>query len=187
MVGWCQSASRVAKALEGIAQVKLLILTNQTAAIQSLCPGADTIDPDHKIAELAAKWTTKFGKVFDPPVSNIGENFHHANLQKLQLLGLGGGYDAVLFTDGDIMMLGADDGERKVAAMRKTWARRLPAFLADANAELLGNADWDVPTQGGLWMIKPTQQSYDDAVSILSRQSWNVTHGFDLVGPPLRP
>ena len=185
MLGWCQGAQRMTDTLTGIANVTMLILTNQSSMVREICPGARVVAPDDTVAQLVQQWAATHGQEFDPPSEYGTDAFTLANMQKLQLLGQDD-YDALLFTDGDILLLGAQDaaGSAAVTAARSLWAERLPSFLADAKAEILGAPDYSAPLNGGLWLVKPSHDAYDTAIGVLRRNVWNVTHGFDLVGPP---
>ena len=102
MIGWCQGARRMAKALDGIARAEPLILTNQSAILRAICPGVRLVEPDQNVSRLAQRWAQTHGRAFDPP-SGGSDAFTLANLQKLQLLNEAE-YDALLFADGDVML-----------------------------------------------------------------------------------
>ena len=182
MIGWCQGAQRMANALDGIARAEPLILTNQTAIVRAICPGVRLVEPDQTVSRLAQRWAQTHGHAFDPP-SGGSDAFTLANLQKLQLLNEAE-YDALLFTDGDVMLQSAQDSAAVVQKVRQLWRTRLPRFLGDAGAEILGSPDVMAPINGGLWLAKPSRAAYETATAMLQRNVWNVTHGFDLIGEP---
>ena len=60
--------------------------------------------------------------------------------------------------------------EDDAAAVRQLWRMRLPKFLADASAEILGSPDVMAPINGGLWLAKPSRAAYDAATAMLQRK-----------------
>ena len=182
MYGWCQGARRLEKALAGVADVSLQIVSNHSEIITNLCPGAVVHAPAENLGRLVKTWARTHGKDFDPP-SDGKDDFALATMNKLQTLGFTG-FDALLFSDNDLMLLGEDDNATTIAQVRAAWSHRLPTFLADGQAELLGAPDWSAPINAGLWLVKPSAALYQAALGVLRRNQWSVAEGYDLVGRP---
>jgi len=188
MLGWCQSAKKLATQLKGIAEVSTLILTDQQVLAD--CPHAETVAPSASLLTLARKWCQKHGSDFDP-MSSLGglsdveletrhDDFTEATLMKLQLLNTTV-YDVMLFTDGDVDVAPPDADDVRV---RKLWSERLTGFLSDKSALVIGTPDFSAPINAGVWLTKPSPKVFDTMRGVLERNVWSVAKGFDNVGVP---
>lgn len=93
-------------------------------------------------------------------------------------------YRAILYTDTDVD-LGSPvpSALTPTPAARKAWTAALQEFL-DGPQLLAASRDAHSPVNGGILLIKPSESAYDFGVGVLRRRRFNVSHGFDLAGPP---
>ena len=88
----------------------------------------------------------------------------------------------MIFADSDVTLL--PWGNLDVVAAR--WAAMAPMLLRNSTWPLfISNADYMSPVNGAVFIVRPSSARYSEALRVLHRCSFNLTHGWDLVGRPL--
>ena len=85
----------------------------------------------------------------------------------------------MLFADVDIDLMPTND----LAPAARRWAAMAPALLA-SRLRFVANADTMSPVNGGLWVVRPSLGAHAGMLRALRQCRFNVTHGWEGVGPP---
>ena len=166
---WCQSARALAAIIQ---RAELLIVSPK--------PSADCAEAAHvwptRTPDAARAWLRQLrGRMGHNSGQSRGA-FAVSNLIKIALFSLETQYRLVLYADLDIDL-----------AIRPpthaAWTSSTRALLA-SRAHFVGLFDHSTPVNGGLWLVRPTCQMFDQAASLLESGRWSKQRGFDYIGSP---
>ena len=192
LIKWCYSMSHFAMLpfLQGA--IELLVITNDEAAVQSLCVSATAatvrlLPLDRSLEPLITNWTRMLNRT-QYSLKMWTKRLSLRALYKLQLFRLTE-YRAILFTDVDVDPFLLSGGRPPTARtvlgrdMERAWRDSFQRFLSSP-ARLLASADYHSPINTGVMLLKPNLAVYDEGVSVLSRGRFDPLLGFDWVGRP---
>ena len=166
---WCQSARALAAIIQ---RAELLIVSPK--------PSADCAEAAHvwptRTPDAARAWLRQLrGRMGHNSGQSRGA-FAVSNLIKIALFSLETQYRLVLYADLDI-----DLAVRPLTPA--AWQSSTRALLA-SRAHFVGLFDHSTPVNGGLWLVRPTCQMFDQAASLLESGRWSKQRGFDYIGSP---
>ena len=107
---------------------------------------------------------------------SLDYNFHKKLFFKWQIFTLD--FDRVIFTDTDVdPYLGTSYSSVQFQRARKH-VRLMPKGM------MYGYSDHESPVNTGILVVRPNVTLYELGKQVIKRCKFNVTHGFDLQGPP---
>lgn len=174
LVLWCERADRLRRALHsGLGWNVTLVLVGASAAAAAHCPRAHTrrLAVDEPLMQALRASSIEHGARCAAATD--------VNMLKLSVIGCVE-FDLVLFSDVDINLMPANDLKPAMAR----WGKMAPRLHAERAIRFVANADAMSPVNGGLWLVKPSRPTLNAMLRALRRCRWNVSHGWDLVGPP---
>ena len=149
IVGWCQGARRLRRALPAQWNVTIALISSDGRRSSAgrrghACEGAIHISADAALGRLADACSRKTGRAWRGTPGMLSLTMPAATFLKWQLLAMDA-YDALLFADLDVDLLPL---ESDTTAVGSAWLKRLPAFVAaDQPIVMLANADHATPVQ----------------------------------------
>lgn len=90
-------------------------------------------------------------------------------------------FDLVLFTDADVDVM---TEETEPALVRRRWMAMAHSLLRQNTTWAVANADYSAPVHGGMLLLRPSAALYAEGLAVLAAARFNYTHGFDRVGRP---
>ena len=189
LVGWCQGARRLQRALDVRPwRVDLIILhTGPHPDLRPYCPAAVFVRASPQLRRTAEQCLSRHPIRTGPPVDAM---------LKWQFFSMTE-FDVVLHVDADIDVMPI---ELQPSLVLTRWRESLPVFLlprrlmrvdglrrsarSSAGMRLLGQTDFTSPLNGGLLLLRPSAALYKDGLAELRRCHFNRTHGWGLIGAP---
>jgi hypothetical protein len=198
LVGWCESARRLRRALTvtgGLPwSIRLLVIDGPISASDETvrsptdmrdCPEAEVVAPDVRLMSLIRRCINREGrhKFFTGMPSGVMLKWAMLSWTE---------FDAVLLVDLDVDMMPLESHPAEVAAR---WAEALPFFLrrahrvdgvkmSRAGIRVIGSADHSSPLNTGFLLLRPSRFIYRDGLRVLESCQLNATHGWSLAGRP---
>lgn len=172
---WCHSVSRINREVfDGNATIVFLSQTAQR------CADLDTVTVRYDEALLHA--SAQFSKTHRTNARMSGRAYLQTNfLMKWQIFRLTE-YDRVLMWDTDVDPYFNGRSVPSLSSVVALKARyhivRMPPGV------MYAHHDHESPMNGGLFIVSPNLTLYDEGLAVIKRNAFNVTHGWDLAGPP---
>ena len=176
---WCLSAHRLVELLGGNAEV--VVATTNESFVASECwhSSPRVVRFDERLWRAARRWVTSADLRGS---RNLRPAFTSAvQLMKWQFVGLVE-YEVIFVSDNDVDFFFTPSA---MAAHRANWGFTLHRFR-HSRSRLLGTADFASPFNAAAFLLRPSLALYESGAATLLTARFNVTHGFNLSGPPVR-
>lgn len=173
---WCMNADILSKRFT----IDVVVWTNRAKEVRTECPRARILSYDSELEHTILNFTKHVQIPFSRSLA--GPRFTLYNLLKWQLVNPVHGYSSVLYMDTDV-----DISIFSMESETSTWHYYFRTFLPQFEAshfQLMATPDHESPINGGIMVIKPSSEYYEEGMRAIRSHKFNATHGWEWVGPP---